>query len=245
MIQTNPFHKALIFLLAVSFCQGFLWPVSGLSEEPGDPVNAGLVAGHDDTDDDLLRSLAQIAPAGWRLMKPVRFFNHENLWEQIDGRADFFLSYNMVRMTFAAYADSSDAGRFITISIYDMGNPTNAFGVSSAERQEEIHPVNLGREAYRFGANLFIWKGKYYVRMITSKDSPELQEINLTMAEKLMGSLDDSGGPLRGLEILPQEDRVPGSEQYFRKDAMGLDFMNDTYMARYRKKGLLISFFDG
>ncbi|MFH1489691.1 MAG: DUF6599 family protein, partial [Pseudomonadota bacterium] len=106
-IRANFVHRVMIFLLAVALCQGILWPVSGLSEEPGDPVKTGPLAAPGDRDDGLLRSLARMAPAGWHLLKPVKVFNHENLYEQIDGRADFFLSYDMVRMTFAAYADSS------------------------------------------------------------------------------------------------------------------------------------------
>ena len=243
MIQTNSFHKVLIILLAVALLQVTLWPVYSLSGESGDPVKDTPVATPGDIVDGPLRISDQMAPPGWHLIRPVKLFDHENLWEQIDGRADFFLSYDMVRMTFAVYTDSSDSGMFINVSIYDMGNPTNAFGVFSAERQEEIHPVDLGRDGYRFGANLFIWNGPYYVRMITSKDSPELKEINLLLAEKLMVLLDDSGEPVRGLEMLPEKDRVSGSEQYYRNDAMGLDFMNDSFMARYRKKDVLITFF--
>ena len=243
MIQKNPIHKVLIFLLVVALCQGTLWAGLSLSAESGDRVKDIPVATADDIDDRLVQSLNQIAPAGWHLEKPVKLFNHENLWEQINGHADFFLSYDMVRMTLAVYTDSSDPGKFISVSIYDMGNPTNAFGVFTAERQEETHSVDLGRDGYRFGAHLFIRKGPYYVCFIASEDGPDLQEINLLLAAKLMDSLEDFGGAVVGLGMLPEKDMVPGSEQYYRKDAMGLGFLNDTFMARYRKNSVLITFF--
>jgi hypothetical protein len=244
MIQKNPIHNVLIFLLVVALCHGTLWAGLSLSVESGDRAKNISVATADDIDDRLVRKLSQIVLAGWHLEKPVKSFNHENLWEQINGQADFFLSYDMVRMTLAVYKDSSNPGKFIHVSIYDMGNPTNAFGVFTAERQEETHSIDLGRESYRFGAHLFIWKGPFYVCLIASEDdSPDLQEINLLLATKLMDSLDDSGGPVLELEMLPRKDMVPGSEQYYRKDAMGLGFLNDTFTARYRKKGVLITFF--
>jgi hypothetical protein len=243
MIWTNFFNKVLISLLVVALYACLLWPANSLSGESGDPVQDTAAVTPHEIDGHLLQSLDKIAPTGWHLMKTVRLFNRENLWEQIDGHADFFLSYDMVHMIFAEFTDSSEAGRSISVSIYNMGNPTNAFGVFSAERQAEIDPVDLGREGYRFGANLFIWKGAYYVRMITSKDSPKLQEITLLLAEKLVERLSDFGDPVRGLEMLPENDKIAGSEQYYRKDAMGLDFLNDTYMAQYQRKGISFTFF--
>ena len=59
----------------------------------------------------------------------------------------------------------------------------------------------------------------------------------------MTGSLYDSGASVWGLDALPKTGRVPGSEQYFRKDAMGLDFMENTYMARYRKNGGQVTVF--
>ncbi len=195
------------------------------------------------SDETLSQLLTRIVPAGWELALPVKRFAPKNLWKQIDGRAEFFLSYGTVQMTFAVFADPSNPESFIDVSIYDMENPTNAFGVFSAERHKDIIPVPMGREGYRAGGSLYIWKGAYYVRMIASDDNPQLQKISRELAEQLTASLHDSGEPVWGLDVLPEINRVPGSEQYFRRDAMGLDFMQNTYTARYRKNGVLISVF--
>ena len=193
--------------------------------------------------ENLSQLLTRIVPAGWELALPVQRFAPKNIWKQIDGRAEFFLSYGMVQMTFAVFADPSNPESFIDASIYDMENPTNAFGVFSAERHKDIIPVRMGREGYRAGGSLYIWKGQYYVRMIASDDNPQLQKISRELAEKLTASLHDSGEPVWGLDVLPEINRVPGSEQYFRRDAMGLDFMQNTYTARYLKNGVSISVF--
>ena len=187
--------------------------------------------------------LTRSVPAGWELALPVKQFAPKNLWKQIDGRAEFFLSYGMVQMTFAVFADPSDPESFIDVSVYNMENPTNAFGVFSAERHKDINLIRMGREGYRAGGSLYIWKGQYYVRMIASDDNPQLQKISRELAEKLTASLHDSGEPVWGLDVLTEINRVPGSEQYFRRDAMGLDFMQNTYTARYLKNGVSISVF--
>jgi hypothetical protein len=213
MILRGPFQKVLILLLTIPLYHGALEPMPGFCGEPDARITTLPVVTPDHSSRDLLRGLAQIVPPGWNLMKAVKRFMPKNLWQQIDGRAEFFLSYDMVQMTLAEYTDPSKAETFIDVSIHDMGNPSNAFGVFSAERQEDIHPVDLGREAYRSGANLFIWKGPYYVRMIASDDTQGLLKNNLALAERLMELLHDSGESVWGLETLPSVDRVTGSEQ--------------------------------
>jgi len=223
MIARNLFKKVGILLLTLLF------------------FHAAVAAAK--TGENLSQLLARIVPAGWELALPVKRFVPNNLWKQIDGRAEFFLSYSMVQMTFAVFADPSNPESFIDVSIYNMENPTNAFGVFSAERHKDIIPVRMGREGYRAGGSFYIWKGQYYVRMIASDDNPQLQKISRELAEKLTASLHDSGEPVWGLDVLTEINRVPGSEQYFRRDAMGLDFMQNTYTARYRKNDVLISVF--
>ena len=235
MIPLGHFQRVLLFLLIVALNQVAIGPNTHAKTLP--------VGNPDHAEGNLLQGLAQITPPGWNLSKPAMRFTPENLWEQIDGRAEFFLAYGVVKMLFAQYTESSNPEVFIDVSIYDMGNRVNAFGVFAAERQEEISPVELGREGYRMGAHLFIWRGSYYVRMIASKDSPGLRKMNMQMAEELTHLLYDSGEPLWGLQTLPKADRVTGSEQYFRRDALGLDFMTDTYTARYQKKDVLITVF--
>lgn len=187
--------------------------------------------------------LTKIIPPGWKLMETVKDFTPENLYEHINGRAEFFLGYGVVQMTFATYIHERDAATFIDVSVYDMASPANAFGVYTAERPKVFQPVDVNRAGYRSGANIFIWKGPYYVRMITSDDSSRLQRINVELAQKLSNSLHDSGESLWGLNALPTVDRVPGSERYFLQDAMGLDFMTNTYMAQYRKNGTILRVF--
>lgn len=189
------------------------------------------------------RVLSEITPAGWRMMGTAERFNPQNLWQRINGYAEFFLSYDMVQMTFAVYTDSSNDETFIEASIYDMGDPANAFGVFSAERQKYFFPLDLGRKGYRSEASLFIWKGQYYVRMIASRDDLSIRKINLELAKKLIHSLSDTGEPVWGLKILPKAGRVPGSVRFFRRDAMGLDFLENTYTARYRQNGALVTVF--
>ncbi len=191
----------------------------------------------------LAAGLSGLAPQGWKLYDEVRRFTAENLYEKIDGRAEFYLAYDMVEMTFAGFEDAGNDARFIDISIYDMGTAIRAFGVFASERSQEGSSVELGRDAYRSGANCYIWKGKYYVQVVSSDITAELQRMSLDLARRTTDLVADSGEPVWGLNALPTENRIAGSERYFLVDAMGLDFMRNTFMAQYKIKGTPVSVF--
>jgi hypothetical protein len=124
-----------------------------------------------------------------------------------------------------------------------MGTPTNAFGVFSAERSQGEAPLELGRIGYRSDANYYIWKGQYYIKVIASDLTEELKRIGLDLAQRATASLLDSGELVWGLNALPEKDRVPDSETYYRVDALGLDFMHNTYTARYRRGNSVVTAF--
>lgn len=187
--------------------------------------------------------LAGLTPKGWQIFDEVKEFTPENLYEQINGRASFFLAYDMIRMTYVSFVNSDETAKFIDLGIYDMGTPTNAFGVFSTERSQGESPLNLGRVGYRSDANYFIWKGRYYIRIISSETTEEFQRIGMDLARKVTDFLVDSGEEVWGLAALPLTDLMPESVQYFKVDAMGLGFMRNTYTAVYRKGNTLVTAF--
>ena len=191
----------------------------------------------------LPETAASFTPKGWQIFEEVKQFSPENLYEQINGRASFFLAYDMIQMTYVSFVNSVNPAQFIDLSIYDMGTPTNAFGVFSAERSQGESPLDLGRGGYRADANYFIWKGQYYLRIISSEVTDELEQIGRDLAQKMTDFLTDSGEQVWGLAALPLKDRVSGSVQYFKVDAMGLDFMRNTYTATYHKANTLVTAF--
>ena len=187
--------------------------------------------------------VAGSTPKGWQIFDEAKQFTPENLYEQINGRAAFFQAYDMIRMTYVRFVNSDETTQFINLSIYDMGTPTNAFGVFSAERSQGESSLDLGRASYRADANYFVWKGQYYIQIISSEATEEFQRIGMELARKVTDFLLDSGEQVWGLTALPLTDRMPESVQYFKVDAMGLDFMCNTYTATYHKANTLVTAF--
>ena len=186
---------------------------------------------------------ASLTPKGWALYGKVIQFTPINLYEIINGRAEYYLSYDMIRMTFASFRKSTDNSIFINLSIYNMGTPSNAFGVFSGERSLGAPPLKLGRDAYRSEANYYIWKGQYYIQIIATDTTYELRRIGMDLAKKLTDYLQDSGQPVWGLQALPQKNQVPQSVQYFLIDALGYSFLRNTYTAKYYNDKIEVSVF--
>jgi len=192
---------------------------------------------------DLPSLVVGLAPEGWGLSGKVLQFTPENLYEQIDGRAEFFLAYDMVSLTFADFENIADTRRSIDLSIYDMKTPMNAFGVYAGERSGGGTPVNLGRAAYRSGSSVYVWKGQYYLQVIALSAAEDLQQPAMDLAKKATEALPDSGEKVWGLTALPEKDLVPDSVKYFQVDALGLDFMRNTYTAEYRNGDAVLNVF--
>jgi len=186
--------------------------------------------------------LADLAPPGWRLAEPVHRYKPLALYEKLNGAAELYLIYNICNSAFAGFESRTDKSRFLDLFVFDMGTPTNAFGVFSAERLEG-QAVQLGRAAYRSEAHHFVWKGRFYLKVIASHDDPELERLSLALARQAADLLPDDSAPVWGLDRLPGKDQVPDSVKYFKTDALGLGFMQDTYTARYRSGGAEVTFF--
>jgi len=225
------FEAGKILLLLLTAC----FIVTCSNKPPADPEK-------DQTSNiqKLSERIAGLTPEGWEIFDKVKIFTAENLYEHINGRAELYLAYDVKSLTTATFDKKSDIEEFIELSIYDMDTTTNAFGIFSVERFQDETPLDLGRESYRSGSSIFIWKGTFYTTIVASD---KLLRLSLDLAQKVMAFLSDSGEPVWGLSALPQKKRVPDSVKYFKVDALGLDFMHNTYTAKYRKNDVEITVF--
>ena len=178
--------------------------------------------------------LEQLIPAGWKIYDRVNYYTPESLYEIINGSAELYLSYEVVALTYANLTHDRNPNYYLDISVYDMGSPTNAFGIYSVERAPNQQRAKLGRASYWSGSSLFTWHGNYYIIIALAGPESELKKIGLKLAQDIAAQLEDTGESVRGLEALPKKGLVENSVKYFRTDAMGLAFLKNTYIARYR-----------
>ncbi|MFT5090482.1 MAG: hypothetical protein ACI8PG_004862, partial [Planctomycetota bacterium] len=190
----------------------------------------GRVAGEAEA---VIGNLQGLESAEWSELGAVESFTAETLYEKINGRAEQYLAYDVEGMEFVALV--AQDGVFIDVFVYDMGAVKNAFGIYAVERPEDATVEELGRQGYRVESSYFFWKGNYYAQIIASDISEEVRLAAAAIARKVEERLKGSGAEVWGLQAFPLEDRV--AVQYYKLNALSLDFLRETYTAQYQRDG--------
>ena len=198
------------------------------------PIPAGIQAR-------LAGLLPEPAEAGAKPASERQFYSSD-LYRYIDGAADAFLGFDLVAMVHQEYK-AKDAD--ITLDIYDMGKPLNAFGMYAAERSPSYHFLPLGAEGYVSDFILNFFQGEFYVKLSAfsndGKSAPDL----VPWAQAISAKIGTEKSMPAALSILPVEGRAEKSEKFVNKSPLGHDFLSPAIEATYLIEGkpvlLLIS----
>lgn len=165
----------------------------------------------------------------------IRQYTRENLYEYINGHAEYFLALGFVKLAVADYSsESSDPNtpEFV-VDLYDMGKSENAFGLLMDESGENATPVEVGFRGFLTQKTLNFIKGQYYVKISAFSDSAPLLKFAREM-EKKFGNLQNS---LPQFEKFPEDGRKINSIKFIKEDYHGLSFVNDVYEQKYEIDG--------
>ncbi len=215
----------------------FLFPVFAAAQDSAGSVKDApgrITAEMKAKTETIARALEGLTAAGFTKKSLVERYTEANLYEKIDGRSELFQSYDVAGMTFVTFSKADDPAKFIDIFLYDMATPLGAFGVSSVERSPGSEAIAIGDGGHRTRADLFFRKGRYYASILTSGPDEEVQKAASAVADTLANRLTGEKAELWGLAMLPAKHRIDDTVQYIMVDAMGLDFLTNTFMAQYR-----------
>jgi len=182
-------------------------------------------------------------PAGWQPPQRASRYPPDSLYIKINGRADIYLQYRVVALTFGSYVYTADAKRTIDVYWYDMGKPENAQGIYRAEAPPDAEKAGLGRESYQAGGAVFFVKGSSYVQVLPSGPDPGDGEAAMKIAKGIAESITDEGGDQWASKLLPNKGRVEGSLEFLAGDVFDLDFLKDVYVAEYEVDGVRLRLF--
>lgn len=199
---------------------------SNAGAEPARPVIVDYTA--------LAEKQKAALPSNWKLYKSTKRYTPLSLYEKINGAAELYLAYGFKEMFFASYEDKKDANNYIDISVYDMGAPIRAFGIFSAEFAPDGDALKMGTKSYQGMASQFIWKGRFYIKVESSESDKKMEEIAGKLAQITSKFLPAEEQDIWGFNLLPKKNLIPDSIKYFYVDAMGLDFMDNTFTAQYK-----------
>ncbi|MDH7568093.1 MAG: hypothetical protein QHJ73_00730 [Armatimonadota bacterium] len=132
---------------------------------------------------------ASFGEPGWTPNGRVERFNPDNLYEKIDGKAEFYLKFGAASLQTLSYADQRTPGRFLDAFVYDMGDARNAFGIFANERPKSAQTASLGDQGYTADGSTFFTRGKYYVQVVASERGTAVQQASLKLGRALDAAL--------------------------------------------------------
>jgi hypothetical protein len=195
------------------------------------------------------RSLAALLPDGPELKAQRQGdpeFYGDDLFEYINGGAEAFHMYTMAAMIHQEYMGG---GAEVTVDIYDMGTPLNAFGIYSAERSPDYDFLKIGAEGYASESILNFVQDRFYVKLSAFMEEGDAASVLHDFAGAVSAKLGSGCEMPAELRLLPSAHRVSHSEKYVLKSPMGHKSLEPALLASYVLDGkdstVLISLADG
>jgi hypothetical protein len=186
---------------------------------------------------------ARLPVPGWKAEGQTYRFVPENLYEYIDGAADFFIAYGFIGLTGANYSPVSGGMDSVTIDIYDMGNTLNAFGVFQPRKASRAPSLNIG--AWSFGSDDYVafHKDRYYVEIQAYITGRKEKRPVIDMAARVAAHLPGDDALPHELSYFPEKSRIAGSERYIRGGILGHAFLDRGMVCEYGMDGKKVTAF--
>jgi hypothetical protein len=189
----------------------------------------------------LARLLPEPSEVGAERTGEQKFFSSD-LYEYSDGGADVYLDYGLVAMLHQEYKASSTD---IILDIYNMGAPSNAFGIYAAESSPDDHFLPIGSEGYGTNEILNFFQDEFYVKLSAFSDKEETGPVLEHFAQVVSRRIGPSGAMPEFLSLFPAQHLVSHSCKFVKKSPLGHDFLAPAIMASYafgeKQTSLIIS----
>ncbi|HEY5509713.1 MAG TPA: DUF6599 family protein [Prolixibacteraceae bacterium] len=176
----------------------------------------------------------------WKSDGKILSFNKDNLFEHIDGAAEFYLSFGFESLKVASWTNN---GTELTIEVYDMVSPLNAWGIYSNEKSAKAQTVPVGLEGYGDATTFTFATGKFYVKM----NGMQLEKVSgfslKALAEEFAKTLCAKPEYPKVVGLFPKENQLANTCQYIPSEFMGLGFLGSAVRAKYNTGGEEITLF--
>jgi hypothetical protein len=160
----------------------------------------------------------------------LRRFTEENLYEYVNGHAEYFISAGFEGLAVGEYflpgADPSAPG--VIVDIYDMGKGVHAFGVYADEVGGAAVKVAVGEMGARTPQGLSFVKGKYFVKIAAFEESVPVE----TMAARIDELIGTSPSTAGEFSRFPDAGEVKAT-RFIKESYRGMDFAGDVVERTY------------
>lgn len=168
----------------------------------------------------------------------IRTYTGENLYEYVNGHAEYFISSGFVKLSVGEYSMNSKDDPDVVIDIYDMGKSIHAFGILSDESGGNITDIHSGLTGFKNPGGLGFIKGQYYIKIssFSNTASPE------SFMESLNRRISAGPDPFPEFTDLPDIGQIV-TTRFIKEAYRGLYFINNVIEREYNVNGKTVQVF--
>ncbi|MGD9345094.1 MAG: hypothetical protein PVH84_04480 [Candidatus Aminicenantes bacterium] len=190
-----------------------------------------LLASEDQKESGLISLLPELE--SWSMTEKPESYYPENLFEYINGAAEIYLAYEFKELI-VAQQQKDQSEKNVAVEIYDMGTPTNAFGIYSAERYPDNRFIRMGLQGYVEEGTLNFLVNRYYIKLLCFECEDQSEEVLKAFSSKIVERVKEVGTLPSLLTAFPSKGLHPNSESFVLRNFMGYSFLHNGYSAKYR-----------
>lgn len=147
----------------------------------------------------------------WKASGQDAVYDRKTLYDYMDGGAEVYLAFDFREVFVRKYADALE--NEVNLDIYDMGSPSEAFGMFSCDRQDPEAGIGQGSE---YGPGLLrFWRGRYFVSITVSGNEEKAEMAVLMMGKAVAPLLGPDGALPDMIKLLPSAGLQAERTAYF------------------------------
>jgi hypothetical protein len=219
----------LVFIGIGVFIKQFYYHPGRLGLEEG-----GLISLSSHTDQLASPVIIPPLPDGFEKLSEPETFDSENLYNKINGKAGLYLESGFEQLTCQRFVNAADDEEWMELYVYDMGLPRNAFAVYSVQRRPDAEPLDPPMMGYKTGGAVFLLAGRYYIEIIGSAETNQLNKAMLAIADDFTQKVKSGENVMSELQLFPRAGLITHSYKLNLSNAFGFDGFTDTFSAGYR-----------
>ncbi len=187
---------------------------------------------------------------GWEISSAPRYFGPGNLYDLINGGAEIYVQFGLVKMVTSEYRSDSLKNTAVTVEIYDMGSPLGAFGRTARFLEGLMDPSGVGEglpsalsgKSILGDGDLVTWKDRYMIHLTLMDESPTASQESISLtgrkilplfAAAVCARIENDPPPPPIFALFPAEKRLARTEAWHPERLIGVGGFGPGYTVRY------------
>ena len=168
---------------------------------------------------------------GWILMGEPQVFPAKQIGDYAGVEARHYLSYDVIDLTVGEYDRPDRAGR-ATVEIFRFPDYVKAFGAFST-RTLPGAPLGLENASVVGSTSALAWSGPFVVRIVSLAGPADSEPVR-ALAAAVVGPMPKAPGRPAVFQFFPDQNRVPGSEQFVAGPVFGQPYLARGFVAEFQ-----------